>query len=256
MQFETKKDYAYAQIKKDILSGKLKPGDKLVIRTLAKKYEMSYIPIREAISQLFHEGLVHTVPYTGTHVANIDVEKIFEATALRNEIEIMCLKTAMPYITSENIQEMRKILQELCALYEEKNINQYMVVNHIFYTRFYEPSPNKYLKEYLNELYQTGRTNTSLIASHYIPESLKLHKELISLVEKKDTEGAVRCYRYQKRCAIRAVTRVMREVLLHPERLETSHVSMFYRAEQIKTDKEALLQQLGRIEILFPLSGE
>ena len=50
VQFTTKKDYAYEQIKNDILSGKLLPGDKLVIRDLAKQYDMSYIPIREAIS--------------------------------------------------------------------------------------------------------------------------------------------------------------------------------------------------------------
>ena len=256
MQFETKKDFAYHQIKNDILCGNLKPGDKLVIRTLAAKYGMSYIPIREAHSQLFHEGLVHTVPYTGTKVADIDVEKVFEATALRNEVEILCLKTAIPYITSDDIHAMRDTLKNLYTLYEGNNIVRYMVVNHQFYSSFYEHSPYRYLKEYLNELYQTGRTSTSLIASHYIPESLRLHDELISLVERGDVEGAVRCHRYQKRSAIRAVTAIMREVLLHPEQLESSHVDMFYRREQIDSDKDALIRQLDRIEVLFPLSAD
>ena len=256
MQFETKKDFAYTQIKNDILSGKLKPGDKLVIRTLAAKYGMSYIPIREALSQLFHEGLVHTVPYTGTRVANINIEKVFEATALRNEVELLCLKTAIPHITNADIQSMRNILQSLYALYEDRNITRYMIVNHTFYSSFYEKSPYKYLKEYLQELYQTGRTSTSLIASHYIPESLKLHEELISFVEQKDIDGAIRCHRYQKRAAIRAVTAIMREVLLHPEQLESSHVDMFYRREQIDSDRDSLMQQLDRIEALFPLSAD
>lgn len=256
MQFETKKDYAYTQIKNDILSGALKPGDKLVIRALADKYGMSYIPIREAISQLFHEGLVQSIPYTGTRVADVDVEKTFEATALRNEAEILCLKTSIPFLTPADLQSVRDILRSLYDLYACGNIARFMLVNHTFYTSLYQRSPHEYLKKYLNELYQTGRTNTSLIAPHHIPESLRQHEELVLFVERKDIDGAVRCHRYQKRCAIRAVTAVMREVLLHPERLEESHVGMFYRKEQILSNRDDLLKQLDRIEVLFPLSGK
>lgn len=254
MQFTTKKDYAYEQIKNDILTGKRKPGDKLVIRDLAEQYDMSYIPIREAISQLFHEGLVHSVPYTGTRVAEVDVEKIFETTALRNEIEGICLKMAVPYITKDDIKKLYSILDELQALYRSGNLTRYIIVNRSFYTCFYEKSPYRYMKEYVEELYKISRTNTSLIAPHHISESLEQHHKLIQLVEAGDTEGAIRCHCYQKRSAIRAVLAVMREVLMNPRLLESSPVGVFYRQKDVEANQAALLDQVDRIEKLF--SGE
>ncbi len=256
MQFTTKKDYAYEQIKNDILTGKRKPGDKLVIRDLAEQYDMSYIPIREAISQLFHEGLVHSVPYTGTRVAEADVEKIFETTALRNAIEGICLKMAVPYITKEDIAELYGILDELQALYQSGNLTRYIVVNRSFYSCFYKKAPYRYMKEYVEELYKIGRTNTSLIAPHHIPESLEQHRRLIQLVEKGDTEGAIQCHCRQKSAAIRAVLAVMREVLMNPQLLESSPVGVFYRREDVEANQAALLHQLDRIEKLFPCENQ
>lgn len=256
MEFKTKKDYAYEQIKSDILTGKRKPGERLVIRDLAEQYGMSYIPIREAISQLFHEGLVHSVPYTGTRVAEVNVEQVFEATALRNEAEALCLRTAIPYITPEDLQELHKILAELRSLYASGNIIRYIVVNRSFYTHFYDKSPHKYIKEHVHELYKIGRTNTSLIAPHQIPASLELHAELIRLVECNDIEGAIHCHRQQKSQSILAVIAVMRNALHHPEILESSLVSAFYRQEDISANQDALLLQLSQIEQLFILGQD
>lgn len=254
MQFTTKKDYAYEQIKNDILSGKLLPGDKLVIRDLAKQYDMSYIPIREAISQLFHEGLVHSVPYTGTRVAEVDIEKIFEITALRYEVEDLCLRTAVPHITPADIAALYEIFEELQTLYRAGDLKRYMVVNHSFYAYLYDRSPYSHIRGQIDELYKVSRTNTSLVAPGYIPKSLEQHRELIQLAEQGDVNGAVLCHRTQKREALRAVFGVMRDVVLHPQLLEDSPVSAFYRRESIENDQAALLRQLDRLEELFSFS--
>ena len=251
VQFTTKKDYAYEQIKNDILSGKLLPGDKLVIRDLAKQYDMSYIPIREAISQLFHEGLVHSIPYTGTRVAEVDIEKIFEFTALRYEIEDLCLRTAVPHITPEDITALYEIFEELQALYRAGDLKRYMIVNRSFYTYFYDRSPYSHIRDQIDELYKISRTNTSLVAPAYIPKSLEQHRELIRLAGQGDVDGAVLCHHTQKRAALRAVFDVMRDVVLHPQQLEGHPVSIFYRRKAIENDQTALLQQLDRLEELF-----
>ena len=251
MQFTTKKDYAYEQIKNDILTNKLKPGDKLVIRSLAEKYDMSYIPIREAISQLFHEGLVQSIPYTGTQVAKISAEKVFETTALRYEVEGLCLRTALPHITPADIDGLYAQIRELRALYEAGDLAKYMIANRAFYTSFYDKSPYQYIRSYVQELYETSRTNTSLIAPEHIPTSLEQHQQLVRLVELGDTEGAVRCHREQKCDAIRAVFAVMRRALEDPKLLESSPVSVFFRREDAENDPDYLLEQLERLEKLF-----
>lgn len=251
MQFMTKKDYAYEQIKNDILSGKFRPGDKLVIRDLAKQYGMSYIPIREAISQLFYEGLVHSVPYTGTRVAEVDVGKIFETTVLRYQVEDLCLRTAIPHITPEDIQSLSNLLDELDGLYQSGNLKQFMIINRSFYSYFYEKSPYLHIKNYAKELFKAGRINTSLIAPEQIAESLSSHRELVRLVAENDVEGAVRCHHAQKRDAILAVFGVIRNAFLHPQLLENSPVSAFYLKENVEANQQALLEQLEQMENLF-----
>lgn len=253
MQFITKKAYVYKQLKEAITSGKLKPGDKIVIRDLAEKYNVSQIPVREAISELYHEGLVHTIPYTGTYVAKMDVQKIFETTAVRNEVEALCLKTAMPFITADDIAKLRDIVKNLYLLYGENSLSEYIVLNHSFYLAIYEKSPYQHMNDYRQDLFQLSRTNTSLIAPHAIPDSLKMHDELIDLIEKGDVNGAIACFHLQKRHAIRSATKVMREFLLHPDKREGSFVNSFYQNENIDKNLDTLLEQLNYLDVLFPL---
>ena len=53
---------AYLQIRHEILLGKLPPGAIVSERALAGRYKMSKTPIREAISQVCHEGLMQRLP--------------------------------------------------------------------------------------------------------------------------------------------------------------------------------------------------
>ena len=53
-----------------ILAGDIPPGAPLVETALSERFDVSRGPLREALRQLIEEGLVVTVPYTGTHVAD------------------------------------------------------------------------------------------------------------------------------------------------------------------------------------------
>ena len=65
--------YVYKCIKSDILSGELKPGEKLPSkRTFANNNGVSTITIQNAYDQLISEGYVYTVPKKGYYVANIE----------------------------------------------------------------------------------------------------------------------------------------------------------------------------------------
>ena len=63
--FMTKKEIAYKRIKNDIYCRRFHPGDKININALSHQYEMSAIPIREALTLLENEDLVENSPYKG-----------------------------------------------------------------------------------------------------------------------------------------------------------------------------------------------
>lgn len=75
------------QLRAAILSGDIAPGSALVETTLSQRFDVSRGPLREALRQLIEEGLLVTVPYTGTHVAALSVEDVREIYSLRTALE-------------------------------------------------------------------------------------------------------------------------------------------------------------------------
>ncbi|WP_279357995.1 GntR family transcriptional regulator [Methylobacterium indicum] len=70
-----------------ILSGNIEPGSQLVETALAEQFGVSRGPLREAIRQLIEEGILETVPYTGTYVIDITVEDVDEIYSIRRNLE-------------------------------------------------------------------------------------------------------------------------------------------------------------------------
>src|SRR5215470_12571889 len=75
-----------------ILAGDIPPGAALVETALSERFAVSRGPLREALRQLIEEGLVVTVPYTGTHVAALSVDDVREIYSLRTALEIFAFE--------------------------------------------------------------------------------------------------------------------------------------------------------------------
>ena len=75
-----------------ILAGDIAPGAPLTETALSSRFNVSRGPLREAMRQLIEEGLLVTVPYTGTHVAALSVEDVREIYSLRTALEIFAFE--------------------------------------------------------------------------------------------------------------------------------------------------------------------
>ncbi|MEK1932538.1 MAG: GntR family transcriptional regulator [Pararhizobium sp.] len=75
-----------------ILSGEIAPGAQVTESSLAEQFGVSRGPLREAMRQLIDEGLLVTVPYTGTHVVELSVEDIREIYSMRVNLEIFAFE--------------------------------------------------------------------------------------------------------------------------------------------------------------------
>jgi len=77
-----------------ILGGLLAPGTPLVETALAAQFDVSRGPLREAMRQLIEEGLLVTVPYTGTHVISLSVADVREIYSMRVNLECFAFEQA------------------------------------------------------------------------------------------------------------------------------------------------------------------
>jgi DNA-binding GntR family transcriptional regulator len=86
---------AYAQIRQDILSGRLIPGARLKIADLAAALDVSPGAIREALSRLVPDNLVVSRDQKGFVVAPLSIEDLEDLTDLRCEIEAIGLRRSV-----------------------------------------------------------------------------------------------------------------------------------------------------------------
>jgi len=86
---------AYERLRADLLSCRLKPGERLRINDLCKHLSVSLGAVREALSRLTSEGLVSAEPQLGFSVAPISAVDLKDLTMVRSEIEGLCLRQSV-----------------------------------------------------------------------------------------------------------------------------------------------------------------
>lgn len=101
-QFQTSAEHAYQVICDQIVSGELKPGEKLTRRAMAKLTGVSTIPVIEALHRLENEGLVVSEPHFGSRVIEMDQKTIRSRFALRIAIECQVARI-LAYHNSEDL---------------------------------------------------------------------------------------------------------------------------------------------------------
>lgn len=98
-----------------ILAGDIAPGTALVETSLSTRFDVSRGPLREAMRQLIEEGLLVTVPYTGTHVAALSVEDVREIYSLRTALETFAFEQIWEHRDDRFRIELRRRNEVLVA---------------------------------------------------------------------------------------------------------------------------------------------
>ena len=103
------------RLRSAILAGDIPPGAPLVEAALSERLDVSRGPLREALRQLIEEGLVVTVPYTGTHVAALSVEDVHEIYSLRTALETFAFEQVWERRDERFHAELRRRNEALIA---------------------------------------------------------------------------------------------------------------------------------------------
>lgn len=108
------RDVVFKTLRKAILTGELKPGERLMEIQLAEKIGVSRTPIREAIHKLELEGLVTMIPRRGAQVAEISKRGLKDVLEVRRALDTFCAELASERISEDD----KKRLVEACRNFE------------------------------------------------------------------------------------------------------------------------------------------
>lgn len=151
-EFLPLRDVVFNTLRQAILTGELKPGERLMEIHLANKLGVSRTPIREAIRKLELEGLVTMIPRRGAEVAQITGKSLQDVLEVRSRLDALCAELACERISDEEVVA----LQEACRAFEEatknKNVREIAAADVALHDIIVQATGNKRLVQLVNNL--------------------------------------------------------------------------------------------------------
>ncbi len=180
-----------SDLRQRILSGELAEGEAIRQELLAKEYDVSRMPVREALKRLSAEGLVQWENNRGGTVIKHSLREIGEIFDLRILIEVDLFRRAIPNMTQADFDACEKLLSEMEGSYEADDVSQWGQSNHEYHMALYAAADRRMSKEFLERI--------SLHSDRYVRIHLSVmkqrqpakedHRTLLELAAKGDVEG-------------------------------------------------------------------
>ena len=145
-------DKLISDIRKEVSSGILKPGDQLEVTALAERFGVSRTPIREAIRTLVESGVLETRPRKGSFVRVLSAKQLLDLFQVAAELEGMACRLAALSLTKENVEAIESGLAKCTKAAEFQNNVEYAMANLDFHTAIHNASGNDWLIEQLRQL--------------------------------------------------------------------------------------------------------
>lgn len=176
-----------------ILSGEIREGDWLIQDAIAEEYDVSRMPVREALRQLEACGLVVMRTHRGAVVTSIPTEQVEELFELRATLECDVLRRASARTTDRDMAEARSILDQLDASYTQGDMGSWGRLNWAFHRRLYEPANRIQTLNILQGInLQIERyVRLHLLLTQGAEEAVREHRELLRLCAARATDKAV-----------------------------------------------------------------
>lgn len=198
--FETKSDFVYKSLKQKIIKGILDQGENIKISKVAKEYEISSIPVREALKRLEMEGLVVIAPHKGATVTTFDAKKTNEILSIRAILEGYAARTSVDFIDEDKMKQLKDMVYEMDVLAKNKDDENFSYANKEFHRFIYKQSPFKTLYDMTFNLWDGGNWSKSVFAfsPERMRESTREHLEILAAIEEKDGEKVEQLTRKHK----------------------------------------------------------
>ena len=186
------RDVVFNTLRKAILKGELKPGERLMEIALAERLGVSRTPVREAMRKLELEGLVVKIPRRGAQVANITEKDLNDVLEVRMALENLSIENACKKMTEEQLAELKKAAKVFEATMEDGNLVKLAEADVAFHEVIYQSSDNRRLNQVLNNL----REQIYRYRVEYLKEEetrkllVKEHDEIYEAIRNRDVKTA------------------------------------------------------------------
>lgn len=210
-EFLPLRDVVFNTLRKAILTGELKPGERLMEVHLANRMGVSRTPIREAIRKLELEGLVIMIPRRGAEVAQITEKSLKDVLEVRRALDALCVELACDRISAEEEEQLKEACNEFVRATRTKDATIIAKADVAFHDIIVQATGNQRLIQLINNLSEQmyryrfeyikdENRHDSLIDEHKI-----IYESIVERDKKKAAETAKLHIDNQERSIIRQI---------------------------------------------------
>lgn len=185
---------AYDELRRSILANDIAPGTALPEEALAARFNVSRVPVREALRRLAADGLVTLVPRQGAVVSSLSPKQFLDAYRLREALEVLAIRLALPRLTAADMARLHELQAEMRAAVDAGDGERFFAANAAFHALFVDRSDNEYLHATYGPLIVQMRRYRSPSADLRggLERSLGEHEAILDAIRVGDAEAAAR----------------------------------------------------------------
>lgn len=174
-----------------IITGQLRPGERVGQDALAAEFGASHVPVREAFRRVEARGLLVSEPRKGVRVSSLDEASIVEITRMRGALESLALRHAMAAMSAGDLARAQAAIE---AGDKSRDMRDWEAANRAFHEALYRPCAMPRLLATIDMLHESRTRYMHVTAScvAWDPGSQREHLELLDAVRQGEVERACR----------------------------------------------------------------
>jgi DNA-binding GntR family transcriptional regulator len=182
------------KLREKIIRGELREGEQIRQDAIALEFQVSKIPVREALQRLEAEGLIKIVANRGAIVSALSADEIGEMFEVRAVLECHVLRHSIDHLTEEDFQRAERLLAEYEHMAEDTDVARWAEWNWNFHSAFYQRAKRPVFLALLKTLNNNcdRYTRMVLLVTGNIHFTGHTHRVLLEAIQTRDAEIATR----------------------------------------------------------------
>ena len=184
-------EHVYQSLKEDIISLKLKPGQKISENEIASIYNASRSPIKTAFQRLQGEKYIDIIPQKGSFVTLLDMKYIRDVIYMRAVLELDMLRTIIEKnLAAKIVADLKQNLEEQRSLIDSNSLTptSFYDIDSAFHNLLFRAAGRECMWEVIQgfQVYYTRFRILDTVTTERYEELYNDHKLIIDALEKED----------------------------------------------------------------------
>jgi len=142
------------EIRQAILKGRIRPGERLVERSLSEQFGASLTSVREALIELESDGFVTKEPNSSTTVTQMSHKQVEDLLEMRGVLEGMAAERAAQNASEDQIARLERLFEQRLNAVRAGDVALFIQLDYTWHQTIWQACPNRAVEESLENLVQ------------------------------------------------------------------------------------------------------